>query len=47
VLEKWRILKRVVDDWQNGYPLMNALGDEPDEWLDERGDRVARLDRGT
>jgi len=38
----------VIDDWQNGYPLPNALDDEPDEWLEpELGTGTARLNGGT
>jgi hypothetical protein len=37
----------VIDDWQNGYQLLNALGDSPDEWLErELGNGIARLDCG-
>ena len=33
-----------IDDWQNGYPLLNDLGDEPEEWLEpELGKGVGRL----
>ena len=34
----------VIDDWQNGYPLLNDLGDEPDQWLEpELGTGIGRL----
>jgi hypothetical protein len=34
----------VIDDWQNNFPLLNALGDNPEEWLEEgMGNGVARL----
>ena len=37
----------VIDDWQNGYPLLNVLGDNPDEWLERGlGNGVARLNGG-
>ena len=37
----------VIDDWQNGFPLLNALGDDPDEWLErELANGVARLSDG-
>jgi hypothetical protein len=35
---------QTVDDWQNGFPLLNALGDDPKEWLEQEfGDGSTRL----
>ena len=37
----------VIDDWQNDFPLLNALGDDPDEWLEHGlANGVARLTSG-
>jgi len=33
----------LLDDYQNRYPLLNELGDHPEEWLEQRGRGVARL----
>jgi hypothetical protein len=32
-----------IDDWQNGFPLLNDLGEKPEEWLDERGKGTGRV----
>lgn len=33
----------LLDDYQNLYPLRSELGDRPDEWLEERGRGITRL----
>jgi hypothetical protein len=33
----------LLDDYQNLYPLRSALGDRPDDWLEERGRGLERL----
>lgn len=33
----------LLDDYQNLYPLRSELGDHPDEWLEERGRGIMRL----
>ena len=33
----------VIDDWQNGYPLLNDLGNAPDGWSDHRGKGSRRV----
>lgn len=37
----------LLDDWMNGFPLLNDLGETPEKWLDDRGRGIARLTRGT
>jgi hypothetical protein len=35
----------LLDDWQNGFPLLNGLGDRPEEWLElEHGNGIARIE---
>jgi hypothetical protein len=33
----------LLDDWGNGWPLLGDLGDRPDEWLEDRGKGVAKI----
>ncbi len=34
---KYREIVSLLDDFQNGHPLRNELGERPDEWLKVRG----------
>lgn len=33
----------LLDDFQNGFPLLGELGDRPDEWLELRGRGTKQL----
>jgi hypothetical protein len=33
----------LLNDFQNGFPLLNELGDHPEQWLEQRGRGVGRL----
>lgn len=33
----------LLDDFQNGFPLLGTLGDRPDEWLNLRGRGTTKL----
>lgn len=33
----------LLDDFQNGFPLLGDLGDRPDEWLELRGSGTRKL----
>ncbi|MHB1035000.1 MAG: hypothetical protein ACYC35_15300 [Pirellulales bacterium] len=36
----------LLDDWMNAFPLLNGLGEKPNEWLDERGKGMAMVTGG-
>ena len=36
-------LGSLLDDWEQGYPLLQDLGDRPDEWMEPRGIGFAKL----
>ena len=36
----------LLDDWQNGYPLRDDLGDRPDEWLELMGRGTSAIESG-
>jgi hypothetical protein len=33
----------LLDDWENGYPLLRELGDRSEEWLEPRGNGFAKV----